>query len=86
MANISTHTPLAGRDDLCMDMNFAELKFLLTRPSRGATRYPSRKTQTEIFLLTRPSRGATRRAPLATFGRLISTHTPLAGRDRSGKL
>ena len=79
---ISTHTPLAGRDGgvygLCREERnfyshaprgarqkwifnlFESRRFLLTRPSRGAT---DCRTGTDIrheFLLTRPSRGATR--------------------------
>ncbi len=37
--------------------------------------------QLYTFLLTRPSRGATRMARFQELYRLISTHTPLAGRD-----
>ena len=35
--NISTHTPLAGRDPRKWTLRSAVLRFLLTRPSRGAT-------------------------------------------------
>ena len=35
--NISTHTPLAGRNEEQIDVGSYDRKFLLTRPSRGAT-------------------------------------------------
>ena len=56
-------------------------KFLLTRPSRGATGLSAAATYSDEFLLTRPSRGATRTAVLIPVYLVISTHTPLAGRD-----
>ena len=34
---ISTHTPLAGRDTLRLEKSAQRSRFLLTRPSRGAT-------------------------------------------------
>ena len=34
---ISTHTPLAGRDEFSAQMNSLSFKFLLTRPSRDVT-------------------------------------------------
>ena len=36
-SDISTHTPLAGRDSPSFLLFFCKLKFLLTRPLRGAT-------------------------------------------------
>ena len=56
-------------------------RFLLTRPSRGATPSPCRNMQHDIFLLTRPSRGATAMLDDIQQVDKISTHTPLAGRD-----
>ena len=61
----------------------ADKAFLLTRPSRGATRFKIQKLAPVPFLLTRPSRGATSSRILALKRCRISTHTPLAGRDRS---
>ena len=59
--------------------------FLLTRPSRGATIPRSPGTSCPgTFLLTRPSRGATHQANPLPIKALISTHTPLAGRDKTG--
>ncbi len=57
--------------------------FLLTRPSRGATLVLQRIHSFGVFLLTRPSRGATLAEPVFQFILIISTHTPLAGRDRN---
>ena len=79
---ISTHTPLAGRDEFLQPVRqdlydfyshaprgarqYAGSKldfdqsFLLTRPSRGATRTRGGNLRISEFLLTRPSRGATK--------------------------
>ena len=148
--NISTHTPLAGRNGVEVYNYDERTKFLLTRPSRGATQvlgyikergkdfyshaprgaqpYPSQpaypfefiSTHTPLagrntehckayshvfnfyshaprgaqplsapararrkeFLLTRPSRGATTSSSVNGNFSFISTHTPLAGRNR----
>ena len=40
----------------------------------------------ELFLLTRPSRGVTQKDGIETDFLYISTHTPLAGRDRLSSL
>ena len=78
---ISTHTPLAGRDNYTQRGNYCltyfyshaprgarpkrmqiyrlYIRFLLTRPSRGATRTAGAEDRLLRFLLTRPSRGAT---------------------------
>ena len=37
MYKISTHTPLAGRDACVVYLTKQTVRFLLTRPSRGAT-------------------------------------------------
>ena len=78
--DISTHTPLAGRDGATRNSN-VDVKFLLTRPSRGATQEKFSGTFLIQFLLTRPSRGATRYRACSCSSDCISTHTPLAGRD-----
>ena len=56
---ISTHTPLAGRDRPTSAAGYHPTKFLLTRPSRGATDFDTVLLYRNQFLLTRPSRGAT---------------------------
>ena len=56
--------------------------FLLTRPSRGATPVFVSLVAFNAFLLTRPSRGATFVCIRLHSFLEISTHTPLAGRDR----
>ena len=56
-------------------------QFQLTRPSRGATFPPCKTDTTTKFQLTRPSRGATPSIGYYFAFRIISTHTPLAGRD-----
>ncbi len=78
---ISTHTPLAGRDlpPGCRFQN--RIRFLLTRPSRGATAALQFPEWLPEFLLTRPSRGATIGWLDTHPKNRISTHTPLAGRD-----
>ena len=53
---------------------------------RGARRRGGRrKTAVSRFLLTRPSRGATYSEGEFNHGDLISTHTPLAGRDAADR-
>ena len=55
--------------------------FQLTRPMRGVTRFGSKRSVFVAFQLTRPMRGVTV-LPLPINGsRIISTHTPHAGRD-----
>ena len=80
--NISTHAPLAGRDPRATPTHPAPSRFQPTRPLRGATS-PTRESATlGRFQSTRPLRGATiirwRRGDKV----MISTHAPLAGRDR----
>ena len=58
------------------------IEFLLTRPSRGTTTTTVQVVRGGAFLLTRPSRGATLRRDQLLRRQPISTHTPLAGRDR----
>ena len=58
--DISTHTPLAGRDAWARRRKTALREFLLTRPLRGATLAGTSLTgYRTAFLLTRPLRGAT---------------------------
>ena len=56
--------------------------FLLTRPMRGATFFQFVKCHFFQFLLTRLLRGATQIKAVRQKGKDISTHTPLARRDR----
>ena len=102
---ISTHAPLAGRDyskalTCFTDLDFnprapcgarpvtkidavAEITFQPTRPLRGATVcFVCLHIRRLSFQPTRPLRGATVKLVIAgvTYG--ISTHAPLAGRDR----
>ena len=59
ISEISTHTPHAGRDLTSAALSAAHLRFLLTRPMRGATASCSAGPAETVFLLTRPMRGAT---------------------------
>ena len=80
---ISTHAPLAGRDGNKLNLFTAYCQFQLTHPSRGATSASRPRPQDDVFQLTHPSRGATRKCNILfiTFNN-ISTHAPLAGRDK----
>ena len=80
-SGISTHTPLAGRDDRDTIRQTCGRHFY-PHPPRGTRPLPGYSADyISTFLLTRPSRDVTdsqsRRLSLCN----ISTHTPLAGRD-----
>ena len=77
-----SHAPRGARP-MCSMRKIKSVKFLLTRPSRGATCSFHCIRCSFTFLLTRPSRGATNRKALNSYGMSISTHTPLAGRDKA---
>ena len=78
---ISTHTPLAGRDERKEKMNNI-YKISTHTPLAGRDwRVRSDRIRMDKFLLTRPSRGATRQRMAGLYRSKISTHTPLAGRD-----
>ena len=81
--DISTHTPLARRDPLRIYERPDHI-FLLTRLSRGVTGF-HRQQPLRIyeFLLTRLSRGVTFQDKTGKMFVWISTHTPLARRDRN---
>ena len=83
--NISTHAPLAGRDRYQQQDQRARQYFNPRAPC-GARHDDSttEKPWTDKFQPTRPLRGATFRALWYKFGYSISTHAPLAGRDRVG--
>ena len=78
---ISTHTPLARRDEK-LYFSRTSSGFLLTRLLRGATSCKYRRaTYFKQFLLTRLLRGATPRPMMRSSAIRISTHAPLARRD-----
>ena len=82
MKDISTHAPLAGRDDPAKSRFLRIVKFQPTRPLRGATmRRTTRIRRGSRFQPTRPLRGATAKNPNGELIYWISTHAPLAGRD-----
>ena len=80
---ISTHTPLAGRDVERL-VYLLPLSDFYSHAPRGARLgvTPPALSATE-FLLTRPSRDATQRVLEVVVCFHISTHTPLAGRDKA---
>ena len=78
---ISTHTPLAGRDHASPSACRNQLRFLLTRPSRGATA-PFAVAASDVPISTHtPLAGRDYSYAVGYFLFSISTHTPLAGRD-----
>ena len=74
--------PLSGRDWGKMALVLHPEKFLLTRPLRDVTRlYISAILYSSLFLLTRSLRDVTNPNDEELDGCIVSTHTPLAGRD-----
>ena len=80
---ISTHTPLAGRDWRVRSDRIRMDKFLLTRPSRGATRQRMAGLYRSKISTHTPLAGRDCRVCVCSVICAISTHTPLAGRDGS---
>ena len=78
---ISTHTPLAGRDFYKASEITPEYKFLLTRPSRGATTATDSRGRTVTISTHTPLAGRDNGKSFPVTLTKISTHTPLAGRD-----
>ena len=78
---ISTHTPLAGRNKVMKIIAVMSPNFYSHAPRGAQHGAADFKVNGNQFLLTRPSRGATISILAATPEKLISTHTPLAGRD-----
>ena len=78
---ISTHTPLAGRDQLLADPVSHGRYFYSHAPCGARLGRRLGRQQKPGFLLTRPLRGATRCHSTPPHRTCISTHTPLAGRD-----
>ena len=79
--HISTHTPLAGRDWIKKTLLFVMWNFYSHAPCGT---WPNRADViclNTLFLLTRPLRDVTCQMEKAAVTDLISTHTPLAGRD-----
>ena len=79
---ISTHTPLAGRDAAANKDNFGYWNFNSHAPCGARPASCSAISFNDSFQLTRPLRGATSLISQRLTCALISTHTPLAGRDR----
>ena len=79
---ISTHAPLAGRDDKQQTIAATRAAFQPTRPLRGATGQPIFSTRLSKISTHAPlaGRDLPRLASLMQDGH-ISTHAPLAGRD-----
>ena len=81
-ASISTHTPLAGRDAPSHCGHRDGTDFYSHAPRGARLRLDGYIDRVQAFLLTRPSRGATRLSrTIWERYMIISTHTPLAGRD-----
>ena len=78
--NFYSHAPCGARLSYGFSCNRL-CRFLLTRPLRGATHTRQNISINRKFLLTRPLRGATEIAVQICSSLMISTHTPLAGRD-----
>ena len=79
---ISTHTPLAGRDFVAVE-NSKRMRDFNSHAPCGARHFNGRSTSdVRRFQLTRPLRGATGLKIILRPSKTISTHTPLAGRDR----
>ena len=78
---ISTHTPLAGRDEAGTNSSNTKLSFLLTRPSRGATGAISQKTDAQSDFYSHAPRGARRiSARLAACPSYFYSHAPRGAR------
>ena len=82
---ISTHAPLAGRDPSARIVLRRHWNFNPRAPCGARPRSTRSSATPSLFQPTRPLRGATG-SGLGRQGRLtpISTHAPLAGRDRTG--
>ena len=79
---ISTHAPLAGRDRRGLHREEDNYYFNPRAPC-GARLWPKIESATaKAFQPTRPLRGATRKKRTPRRWHVISTHAPLAGRDR----
>ena len=79
---ISTHTPHAGRDLLLPEARCSGIYFYSHAPCGARRKSLVRLPGDRKFLLTRPMRGATITIAGGEKIKVISTHTPHAGRDR----
>ena len=79
---ISTHTPLARRDQAVQDANAALTNFYSHASCEARPKILKHYYTREIFLLTRLLRGATNLKIELIYQYIISTHTPLARRDQ----
>ena len=80
---ISTHAPLAGRDSSARSTATRARRNFNPRAPCGARLWPKIESATaKAFQPTRPLRGATRKKRTPRRWHVISTHAPLAGRDR----
>ena len=80
--SISTHAPLAGRDHASHRLQPVGLDFNPRAPCGARQNNPPNPKGHGGFQPTRPLRGATFLHFATTFRDIISTHAPLAGRDR----
>ena len=78
---ISTHTPLAGRDRRIAEHFYGRCSFQLTRPLRGATTTLLTEGQFCYISTHTPLAGRDQFIVRKPEAKMISTHTPLAGRD-----
>ena len=83
---ISTHAPLAGRDEKQACLTREEIVFQPTRPLRGATLVRLSKPTTSLISTHAPLAGRDEAPNQVLNLVLISTHAPLAGRDDRGGL
>ena len=80
-STISTHAPLAGRDEHRVDYLVRQLNFNPRAPCGARPSGPRSHRIMVEFQPTRPLRGATFFFRVSLKAALISTHAPLAGRD-----
>ena len=81
MQYISTHTPHAGRDSRRPARFRGRSHFNSHAPCGARRNLPTDSNQVPRFQLTRPMRGATSASAAKELEKIISTHTPHAGRD-----
>ena len=79
---ISTHAPLAGRDAKSSALGSSSFHFNPRAPCGARPLTGIVSISSIVFQPTRPLRGATQKVPRLDRLRSISTHAPLAGRDR----
>ena len=77
---ISTHTLFAGRD-FALTPSFYGIRYFYSHAPRGARPYRKFGTSSPSHFYSHAPRGARREVREPRWKYLISTHTPLAGRD-----